>query len=109
MWLQDRRRARSATHLGPAVPNAPANLSGVDTGTYIDLNWQDRSADETGFHLYRRVDAGAYALYQTLFTDVTTYQDHSVITGHEYRYYVKAYNGVGESAASNEVYFMFGA
>jgi fibronectin type 3 domain-containing protein len=91
------------------VPNAPANLNGVDWGTYIQLDWQDMSADETGFHLYRRVDNGAYGLYQTFGANVTTYQDHSVIIGKQYRYYVKAYNAVGESAASNEVFLLFGA
>jgi hypothetical protein len=109
MWLQDRRRARAATHLGPTVPNAPANLTGADWGTYLQLDWQDMSGDETGFHLYRKVDAGAYALYQILFANVTTYQDHSVVIGTGYRYYVKAYNALGESGASNEVFFLFGA
>jgi len=109
LWLEERRRARAATHVGPTVPNAPANLSAVDWGTFIQLDWQDMSDNETGFRLYRRDGAGAYALYQILLANVTTYQDSGVIFEHSYRYYVTAYNAVGESAPSDEVLITFGA
>jgi hypothetical protein len=85
------------------VPNAPANLIGADLVTYIQLNWQDMSANELGFRLYRKVDAGAYSLYQTFGPDVISYQDNAVVISHWYYYYVTAYNAVGESGPSNEV------
>lgn len=109
LWLEDRRRARAATHLGPTVPNAPANLVGTDWGTFIQLTWQDMSNDEFGFHLYRKEDSGTYQLYQILGANVTLYQDSAVIGGHQYRYYVTAFNAQGDSGQSNEVFLVFGA
>src|SRR5580765_6796670 len=109
LWLEDRRRARAATHAGPTVPSAPANLAATDYVTYIMAAWQDMSGNELGFRLYRKVDAGAYGLYQTLGPNVVSYQDNSVIASHQYRYYVTAYNASGESAASNEVFILLGS
>jgi hypothetical protein len=103
LWLEDRRRGRAATHVGPTVPNAPANLQGMDGVTYIQLNWQDMSDNELGFRLYRKVDSGAYGLYQTFGPNVVSYQDASVVLLHWYYYYITAYNAVGESGPSNEV------
>jgi hypothetical protein len=103
LWLEDRRRARAATHVGPTVPNAPANLIGTDLVTYIQLDWQDMSGNELGFRLYRKVDAGGYGLFQTFGPNVVSYQDNAVVISHWYYYYVTAYNAVGESAHSNEV------
>src|SRR5262249_53550382 len=60
LWWEDRRRARAATHAGPTVPNAPANLIGQDLVTYIQLDWQDMSSNELGFRLYRKVDSGGF-------------------------------------------------
>ena len=109
LWLEDRRRARAATHAGPAVPNAPANLNGSDQTPVIVLTWQDMSGDELGFRLYRKVDGGAYSLYQTLGPNVVSYQDEAVVSDHWYYYYITAYNAVGESAHSNEVSVLAGS
>jgi hypothetical protein len=103
LFLQERRRVRAATHAGPTVPNAPANLIGSDLVTYIQLDWQDMSNNELGFHLYRKVDSGSYGLYQTFAPNIVTYQDSAVVISHWYYYYITAYNAVGESAHSNEV------
>ena len=110
LWLEDRRRARAANHVsGPTVPNAPANLSATDEGVDILLTWQDTSSDEFGFRVYRREGANPYGLYQTLGAGVQSYQDSAVIVEHTYRYYVVAFNAVGESAPSNEAIITFGA
>lgn len=109
LWLEDRRRARAATHVGPTPPSAPVNLNGVDSGTFIGLNWQDTSGVSPGFHVYRNADSAGYVLYQTIGPNVTTTQDSAVTSGHSYRYYVTAFNGVGESGPSNEVFIVFGS
>lgn len=77
--------------------------------TYIQLDWQDMSGNELGFVVYRKADAGAYGFYQSLAANVVTYQDHSVIIAHVYRYYVTAFNAIGESAPSNEVVVVCGS
>lgn len=104
--LGDRRRKRRS---GSGVPNAPASLALVDDGVHINLTWQDQSSNETGFRLYRKVDAGSYSVYQALGAGVTSYQDSAVVSGKLYTYFVVAYNGAGESAPSNVVFDMFNA
>src|SRR5258705_4019588 len=102
LWLEDRRRARAATHVGPTVPNTPANVAASDFVTYIMVDWQDMSGNELGFRLYRKVDAGAYGLYQTLGPNVVSYQDNAVVILHLYTYYLTAVNAVWGSAPSHE-------
>ena len=108
VWIaleeQNRRRARQ-----PKGPIAPANLNANDNGTLIELTWQDLSADELGFRIYRKVEAGAFSLWRTLGPNVTLTQDSSVVVAVLYTYYVTAYNANGESAASNIVSARFGA
>lgn len=111
-WLafsfQGRRRKRAAAHAAPTVPTAPGNLSAVDQSVSIRLTWQDRSSDETGFRLYRKVDSGSYGLFQTIGANVTSYVDGDVVEGSVYYYYVTAFNAVGESGGSNVASLSFG-
>jgi hypothetical protein len=109
LWLEDRRRARAASHAVPTIPSAPASLVATDWGGWVQLDWQDTSNNELGFRVYRKVDTGAFALYQTLLANVITYQDSSVIFAHQYFYYLTAYNALGESGPSNTVFLTFGA
>jgi len=91
------------------VPNAPATLDAFDNGTLIELTWQDLSSDELGFRIYRKLDAGAFALWRTVGPNVTLTQDSSVVVAILYSYYVTAYNAIGESAPSNIASARFGA
>ena len=108
VWIaleeQNRRRARQ-----PKGPIAPANLNAVDNSTLIELTWQDKSADELGFRIYRKVEAGAFGLWQTVGPSVTLVQDAGVVATVLYSYYVTAYNALGESAPSNISSVRFGA
>ena len=55
-----------------------------------------------GFRVYRKEGSGSYGLWQTLGANVVQVQDSGVIMYETYRYYIVAYNAVGESAQSNE-------
>ena len=101
LWAEGRRRKRAAAR--PAVPIAPGNLVAVDNATYVQLNWNDLSADELGFRVYRKVGGGSYGLWQALGANVVQVQDSGVVTYETYAYYVVAFNAVGESAHSNGV------
>ena len=100
LWAQGRRRKRAAA--APRGPLAPSNLTALDYGGYVQLNWTDRSMDELGFRVYRKEGSGSYGLWQTLGANVVQVQDSGVIIYETYAYYVVAYNAVGESAQSNE-------
>jgi thermitase len=78
-------------------PTGPSNLSANAVSPWqINLAWQDNSDDEDGFRIYR--DGLAYA---SLGPGTTSYQDTELACGTGYSYYVKAFNGIGESGESN--------
>ena len=108
-WAQDRRRARQNFVPPPTVPGAPQSLLVTDTGSLIELNWTLGTGPITGQRIYRKVDGGAYALWQTVGAAVHQVQDTDVVTAHLYFYYVVAYNAVGDSAPSNQSGVLFGA
>src|SRR5690606_9474687 len=58
--------------------------------------------NESGYKVYRRSGNGGWELIATLGANATEYKDGTVAAGTSYTYRVLAYNGVGNSAWSNE-------
>ena len=85
-------------------PAAPANLSATAiSSSQINLTWTDQSANETGFQIERKTGAGGtYALIVTTAANATAYSDTGRAEGTTYFYRVRAVNGAGNSAYSNE-------
>jgi fibronectin type 3 domain-containing protein len=88
-----------------AKPAAPSGLTAAASGYNVNLAWIDNAGNESGFKVYWRQKVGkkwrAWSLRQTIASpNRTSYVDSNVSSG-TYRYYVTAYNGYGESAASN--------
>ncbi len=108
VWLQQRRRRRKAGAV-PGPPVTPGNLQGTDMFTFIRLNWQDLSADETEFRIHKKVDAGNFTLYQQVAANTVQFDDSTVSFGSTYTYYVTAFNANGESAPSNTTVIPFGS
>ncbi|MGB7157341.1 MAG: fibronectin type III domain-containing protein [Tepidisphaeraceae bacterium] len=97
----------SGTTLGsPTAPAAPSVLRATGVSpSQVNLTWTDNSANETGFQIQRKTGPGG--TYATIFTTVanaTSYVDvnASLLPGTQYIYRVRAVNGVGPSAFSNE-------
>jgi serine protease AprX len=91
---------------GATVPAAPSGLTGtVLTSTSIRLNWVDNSNNETGFSIQRCSGANCtnFAQIATVGAGVTTYTNTGLTSGQRYRYRVRAFNTVGNSAFSNIV------
>jgi len=88
----------------PAAPADPTNLQGTATGALgCDLSWTDNSNNETGFRIERREVGGSYAQVATVGANVATYSDSGLTNLQDYNYRVFAYNGGGDSGASNEI------
>ncbi len=84
--------------------DAPSNLKATAVSdSQINLNWTDRSDNEKGFIIERRISSGSYAEIASLEPDTTAFADTGLLSGVTYSYRVKAYNDEGESAYSNVV------
>jgi len=81
------------------TPNPPTTLDTETLSqTSIALSWTDNAEDETGFKVFRNG-----TLVGTLPENATAYTDNGLDCGTSYTYYVMAYNGFGNSPASNLV------
>jgi hypothetical protein len=98
--------ATATTLASGGAPAAPSQFQAVATqgngGTFIALAWHDNSGDETSFRLERRVGAGSFQQIAVLGADTFNTDDFAVSSGQTYGYRVRACNGSGCSAFSNE-------
>ncbi|KPK09586.1 MAG: hypothetical protein AMS20_00245 [Gemmatimonas sp. SG8_28] len=95
---------------GAAPPSAPTSLvAQLFAGPFIRLTWQDNSADETAFVIFRRVgNSGPFVEYDTTLPDVELWDDPGPFDQTKtYWYYVVARNANGDSAPSNTVHVAF--
>jgi fibronectin type 3 domain-containing protein len=85
----------------PAEPGSPVNLRATPVSrSQIDLVWEDRSDNETGFEITRTSAAGV----QTLLAgpDATSFSDTGLAESTQYTYVVRAVNAAGSSTATNQ-------
>lgn len=91
----------------PTIPAAPTSFEGeAISSTRIDLTWVDPNYDDSQEHEYsleRSDDSGAYAEIDTPAQDAVSYSDTSVVSGHEYAYKLRAWNGSGYSSYTDAV------
>ncbi|MCO5171893.1 MAG: hypothetical protein M9894_36805 [Planctomycetes bacterium] len=91
----------------PPVPVAPDGLVATVVGpNRVDLAWNDRSTDEVGFRIERRLLLPAlfpqsFEALATVAADVTTYSDPTAQAGSEYDYRVVALGAAGGSLPSD--------
>src|SRR6185436_7970212 len=65
--------------------------------------WTDNANNETGFKIERKTGAaGTYSQIATVGANVTTYNNTGLAASTTYYYRVRANNGSGDSAYSNE-------
>lgn len=88
-----------------AVPAPPENLTGeVISTTAINLIWTDRSTNETGFKIERKLVGGTFEVIGTTATNIATFSNTGLTPGNTYIYRVYSYNAAGKSPVySNEL------
>ena len=85
-------------------PSAPSNLQASVVGAgEVSLNWVDTASDEFGFRLKRRASVPSWQTAADLGADSIIFNDSGLAPGTTYDYMVYAFNGAGDSAASNLV------
>ncbi|MCI0411018.1 MAG: fibronectin type III domain-containing protein, partial [Acidobacteria bacterium] len=73
------------------------------TAAQLTLSWTDNSGNEDGFKIERETgQAGTFAQINTVGANVLSYTDSGLAEGTEYCYRVRAFNGAGDSAYTNE-------
>lgn len=83
----------------PSKP--PANLSAVETPAHnVELEWDDRSNNESGFNIYRGTTEGDLSQITSVGPGTTAYTDTSVEAG-QYFYAVTYFTDARESFQSN--------
>jgi hypothetical protein len=94
----------SVTTPALTVPAAPSNLQAVALSSYkVELRWTDNSFNEDGFKIERKEgSSGSYQPIGATFDGLTIFYDEDLSPLTTYYYRVKAYNGAGDSAYSNE-------
>jgi titin len=89
----------------PNPPGAPANLAAtVMSSSQIDLKWQDKSGNEAGFKIERKLgNTGTFTQIATVGANVTAFSSVGLNANTKYFFRVRAYNVGGNSPYSNVV------
>ena len=87
------------------VPAPPTNLNGLVASTsQINLMWTDRSTNENGFKIERKLVGGTFAVVGTTAKDIATFNNTGLTPAKTYIYRVYSYNSSGNSINnSNEL------
>jgi uncharacterized protein (TIGR02145 family) len=93
------------TFTAHALPLSPENLEGNPISINgVHLIWIDRSNNETGFKIERKLDDGAFEVIGTTAENITTFDDNGLTPCLAYTYRVYSYNADGNSVySSNEL------
>jgi transcriptional regulator CtsR len=89
------------------TPTAPSTLTATAIScSQINVCWTDNANNETGFKIERKTGAGGtYAQIATVGANVTCYNNNTGLASNTTYYYrVRANNGCGDSAFSNEAF-----
>lgn len=85
------------------APAAPTGLTAAATSTTeIQLNWTDKSSNETGFKVERRLLTGNFVEVKSLAANSTSTVVNGLDPATGYAFRVRAFNDGGNSAYSNE-------
>lgn len=85
--------------INSTIPATPRDLVATGATEAIQLQWADRSANESGFQIERRMaGGGAFDPVGSVAANVTTFLDEGLTADESYEYRVRAYGPAGTSA-----------
>lgn len=87
------------------VPITPSDLTVIlVSNTQATLNWVDKSTNEAGFKVERKIGNGTFGVIATTNADITTINDAGLTPNTTYTYRVYSFNNTGKSLSyTNEV------
>lgn len=84
--------------LGSAPPTAPSGLLVVpESGSHFHLAWQDRSNDESGFRVERRIPGANWSTIGVLPANTTSFASTGAMPFTRYEHRITAFNNEGQS------------
>ena len=91
------------SYVASSMPLAPATLQAIPKSkTSIQLNWSDKSDNETGFEVYRsNSENGTYSLITSTAADIVAFTDNGLQANTQYFYKVRAVRSGEFSGYSN--------
>ena len=97
------KRLSSFPFIGAAdtKPSKPKKLRKSVGDTGVSLTWRDRSDNEAGFDVLRRVKPDDFEVIARLGPDVVSWLDTTTTPGSKHCYRVQAFNSLGMSGRSN--------
>ncbi len=86
-------------------PTAPSALKAVAlSDSSVELSWKDRSKNETGFQIERRLGtSGDFEIVGSTSSNVVTFEDSDLEASTKYTYKVRAFNDAGLSAGVTDI------
>jgi pimeloyl-ACP methyl ester carboxylesterase len=84
------------------LPAAPSGLTATWVNASVGLAWKDMSSNESGFKIERRDASGPYSQITSTSQNANIFTDTTASTTVDHCFRVRATNGAGDSAYSNE-------
>jgi len=87
-----------------SIPAAPTNLLATGLApSRLNLSWNSKSTNQTGYILERKLSGGSYAEIATLSGSLTNFVDTTATPSNQYFYRVKTENYFGQSGYLAEI------
>jgi hypothetical protein len=81
---------------------APYNLTISSINSYtVLLQWQDSASFESGFQIERSIGSGAFMLFDSVSTNITSFVDSTLNIFNTYKYRIRAYTNYNVSPYSS--------
>lgn len=78
-------------------PNAPESLKATFLSGVVELTWEDRSSNENGFLIQRRLNTENWLEISETGSNITAYSNTSIPLGVTLKYRIQAFNEFGQS------------